>query len=206
MKAGGGHAKGADFERSVCKYLSHWWTDGAREDIFWRTPQSGGRATRRKQKGLATANHYGDILATDLIGTPLLKFMILELKCGYGSASIMDLIDSGIKSLWRRWIDSAERVREEAGSRVWGLIVHRPGKKTVICYPRLLRLLLGGDMKRSMLIFHGEGESGGIEMTRLDDFIETIRPAQIIDLMRMRLSELREHLQSGKSDAEKSCD
>jgi hypothetical protein len=135
MRPGGGHAKGAKFERDICKRLSRWWTRGERDDVFWRTPQSGGRATRRKQKGQGTFGHHGDIQAIDPIGRPLLDHIIFELKCGYGYASVMDIIDGSGKSIWDKWIAGAKRVMIESGSDSWALIVRRSGKKIVICVP-----------------------------------------------------------------------
>ena len=38
--------KGSEFEREMCKCLSLWWTDSKRDDVFWRSAQSGGRAPR----------------------------------------------------------------------------------------------------------------------------------------------------------------
>lgn len=43
--------KGSVFEREICKALGRWWTDGERDDIFWRTAGSGARATCRLERG-----------------------------------------------------------------------------------------------------------------------------------------------------------
>ena len=86
--------KGAKFEREISKALSRWWTEGERDDIFWRTSQSGGRATTRKKQGKSTKNQDGDICATDPIGQPLLDITTIELKVGYKSWNIKELNDS----------------------------------------------------------------------------------------------------------------
>ena len=39
--------KGGAWEREFSKYLSLWITEGERDDVFWRSSQSGGRATQR---------------------------------------------------------------------------------------------------------------------------------------------------------------
>jgi len=44
-KRGGGKAKGAAFERDICRRLSLWYTNGKQDDVFWRSAISGGRAT-----------------------------------------------------------------------------------------------------------------------------------------------------------------
>ena len=71
-KKGGGHAKGSQFERTVCKDLSLWWTKGKRDDVFWRTSGSGARAKTRSKTGEKTFGQYGDVQATDPIGQPLI--------------------------------------------------------------------------------------------------------------------------------------
>ncbi|MBM3120244.1 MAG: hypothetical protein FJ006_12010, partial [Chloroflexi bacterium] len=58
-------SKGASFERDISRQLSLWWTHGERDDVFWRSSMSGGRATVRAKKGQKTAYQNGDITATD---------------------------------------------------------------------------------------------------------------------------------------------
>ena len=45
MRKGGGKEKGSSFERLVCKRMSMWLSKGERDDLFWRSAMSGGRAT-----------------------------------------------------------------------------------------------------------------------------------------------------------------
>lgn len=54
--------KGGAFERQICKALSKWVTDGAKEDVFWRSAMSGGRATVQGRKGVSV-RQAGDITA-----------------------------------------------------------------------------------------------------------------------------------------------
>lgn len=63
MRAGGGKQKGASFEREVCVLLSKWVTHGKREDVFWRSAMSGGRATIGHRKGKIHSAQVGDISA-----------------------------------------------------------------------------------------------------------------------------------------------
>lgn len=76
MKPGGGHGKGADFERLIAKALSQWASGGARKDIFWRTPGSGSRHTAMKN----VSAHAGDICATHDLGQPFCTHVLVELK------------------------------------------------------------------------------------------------------------------------------
>lgn len=80
MKKGGGKSKGSEFERSICKKLSSWATNGERDDIFWRTSLSGGRATVNLKKGKINQQHVGDICAIDAIGYEFTDIFYTELK------------------------------------------------------------------------------------------------------------------------------
>ena len=88
--------KGSAFERQICKELSLWWTYEDRDDIFWRTSNSGGRAIRRSKKKKQTFGQYGDIQAVDPIGQPLMDVLTFELKCGYPGVSVLDGFESGL--------------------------------------------------------------------------------------------------------------
>lgn len=81
MRAGGGKQKGAAFERSVCRHLSLWITEGKKEDVFWRSAMSGGRATLLHRKGKAAQNSAGDITATGEEGHTLTDQFYIECKC-----------------------------------------------------------------------------------------------------------------------------
>jgi len=181
MKLGAGHTKGAAFERGICRQLSLWWTFGTRDDIFWRTPQSGGRATRREQKGKGSAGHYGDIMAVDPIGNPLLQFMTFELKHGYRLASAMDLVDGGKKSQWGKWILGAKRVHLEANSLHFALIVRRHMKKVVICFSSSLRQSLGLFSCPHLYFYHPD--YGSCDVVLFEDFLDTVTPEKVTSLV-----------------------
>jgi hypothetical protein len=81
MRPGGGKQKGADFEREVCKKLSLWVSRGEKEDLFWRSAMSGGRATvYRKQGKGQLARQAGDITATAPEGHVLTDQWYIECK------------------------------------------------------------------------------------------------------------------------------
>lgn len=72
--------KGGAFEREMAVAFSLWWTDGERDDVFWRTQGSGGRATNRAKQGKKTKFQYGDMTFTDPIGKPLIEYASFEFK------------------------------------------------------------------------------------------------------------------------------
>ena len=86
MRPGGGKAKGAEFERQVCKRLSMWISRGKRDDLFWRSAMSGGRATIGKAAGADRGAQVGDISAisdggkyTD-VAARFISFFVVECK------------------------------------------------------------------------------------------------------------------------------
>src|SRR3990167_4570673 len=127
--------KGSDFERALCKRLSEWWTGGMRDDVFWRSSQSGGRATQRTKKGLSTYGSYGDIAAVDPIGEPLLKVFTIELKRGSSYGIPGDLLDfkrENGKHPWVACLLQAIRAHQQAGSQGWMLICRRDHRGPIV--------------------------------------------------------------------------
>jgi hypothetical protein len=80
VKAGGGKAKGAAFERHICQALSKWLSRGKRQDLFWRSAMSGGRATVAHKKGVKLTTQGGDISAIDPLGAALTDYFCIEVK------------------------------------------------------------------------------------------------------------------------------
>ena len=131
MKRGGGSAKGSSFEREICKRLSLWWTEGERDDVFWRTAGSGGRATNRLKQGKGTSGAYGDLTFTDPIGADLFRVFCFELKRGYGDWDVLSLIDRPptkhpcvTEKFWKQ----ARRSCADAGA-LYPMVIFRRDKK-----------------------------------------------------------------------------
>lgn len=101
-------AKGADFERIVCRMLSVWWSDGKDRDIFWRN-----RTRSTKDSGKYQG---GDIMSMKSEGLPFTNQFNIELKIGYNLTKkkgksvlpwdVLDIIDgsiSGPKMILQFW-------------------------------------------------------------------------------------------------------
>ena len=80
MLAGRGKAKGSQFERLVCKELSLWVTGRKRDDVFWRSAMSGGRATLRRGQGKEARHQAGDISAVHESGYAFTNYWYIECK------------------------------------------------------------------------------------------------------------------------------
>lgn len=130
--------KGGEFEREFCKDLSRWWTNGARDDIFWRTAGSGGRATARRKQGRTTANSNGDIMATDVLGIPLLNVFAFELKRGYSKHTIVDVFDKAPNSAlqeYENWIVQAEESQRNSDAESWAIVTRRDRRVAMLYMP-----------------------------------------------------------------------
>lgn len=140
MKRGAGKAKGGAFEREICVVLSEWWTSGDRDDVFYRSASSGGRATRRGAKRKATVGHYGDVAAMDEVGRPLLSLLVIECKTGYSGISVDDFIDWPTDKPHKllKFVEQAMKSWAAAGSMSWMLIIRRYGKVVSALFPRSL--------------------------------------------------------------------
>jgi len=119
--------KGSQFERDICRELSLWWSDGERDDIFWRTSGSGARATTRRRQEKKTAYEAGDVGFRCPTGKLFVDYFLLELKRGYSAGiSVLDLIDKGTgkKPLLLQWQEKVEKEKEFT-QRSWTLIIFR---------------------------------------------------------------------------------
>ena len=133
--------KGSSYEREVCTLLSRWWSEGKRDDIFWRSSGSGARATVRGKKNQKTAGQCGDVCATDPCGEPLIDLLTVEIKRGYSSFSFQDLIDRQEASAlqwWEKAVEQAIMSHELAGSFAWLLIVRRDRRVPLVFMPWFL--------------------------------------------------------------------
>lgn len=127
-------AKGSAFERDICKQLSRWWTGGKRDDVFWRSSQSGGRATQRMKSGKRTYGSYGDITAVDPIGEPLLKLFTIELKRGRAHRGVGDMIDARPSRRlhpFAKCLLQTYRSAQDARSSSWMLIGRRDFREAI---------------------------------------------------------------------------
>lgn len=184
-------SKGSSFERDVCKQLSLWW--GGRDDIFWRTSMSGGRATVRGKTGRKTHGQYGDISATHPRGNSLMKLLTIELKRGYSKHSVLDIIEKDNEgSCWWEFIKQARRAARLAGTKYWWLIVKRDYHETMLYMPKKFveRLTFTNPKAVGKLIPHmvfsvslKSGKTIVVGACRFKDFLNHVIPADVVMLM-----------------------
>lgn len=129
MRAGGGKAKGSQFERDVCKKLSLWLSNGTHEDLLWRSAMSGGRSTVAHKKGKRLAAQAGDISSIHELSAPFMNKFMVECKT-YQDLNIFGLITGKGKLIefWNEASDQALRYDKEPI-----LIAHQVRYPTFIC-------------------------------------------------------------------------
>jgi hypothetical protein len=115
VKPGGGKEKGREFERSICKLLSLWVTNGAKKDAFWVSAMSGGRATvAYKVTGKTLRHQSGDVSAIAPEGHKLLDVFSIEMK-SYKTLALEQLFyvgnkgQDGIIGFWQQTCTDAAR-------------------------------------------------------------------------------------------------
>jgi len=79
MKAGGGSAKGHEFERVVARILTKWITGNTHPEIFWRSASSGAKSTQDAKRGRETDMHC-DLVSVKPEGEWLTKTFLIECK------------------------------------------------------------------------------------------------------------------------------
>jgi len=130
-------SKGSQYERDTCKQLGLWWTQDSEKPsdaIFWRTSQSGGRATTRAKQKLKTPNSYGDVGYLDIDGKPFIDEVLLELKRGYtNDISILDFLDKTKgEPILLKWWNKAEKEQRLSKRKYIFIVFRRDRHKSCI--------------------------------------------------------------------------
>lgn len=186
--------KGNGFEREMCRKLSLWWSNGERDDLLWRSSNSGGRATMRSKKKKTTTGHYGDIAACDPCIQPLLDLCVIETKKGYDHATIGCLVDRPRKinqQTFEGWIQQCLEAMDNADSFAWMLIVKRDRREAMVYMPSYLwtHLLEYGEAEANWIpqvMFHGKIKIDkhfrkiNIIGTHLDLWLKNVTPEHIL--------------------------
>lgn len=194
-----GKQKGGSFERDICKQLSLWWTNKERDDIFWRSANSGARATVRSRSGVTTFGQYGDVQATDPIGQPLIDLSCIELKRGYSRFTFADVLDAPTKAKLQRWelfIQQVVADRKKSKTPFWILISRRDRREALIFIPMSFFFSLNENgahlhLARPWATITSEPqrlcpEARRVFICPLSEFVRLVSPKDIITLARSK--------------------
>lgn len=204
-------AKGGSFEREIAKKLSLWWSGGKSDDVFWRTSNSGGRATTRRKKGQKSYAGHGDLSYTHPDGKPFIDYFALELKRGYNknakkgrkvTSSFQSLVDAPahVKAgVFEEWIHQAEQAKNNAESFSWALIHKADSQREMIYMPySVMTDLIPYDVLFTKKVFVvirfvpkiKDIESNIIAGIRLDSFLRSVKPQKV----RLRLEKWKKQI------------
>lgn len=131
--------KGSDYEREVCRRLTYWWTgDKEKDTLWWRTSQSGGRATFRSRKGKKVGkSHVGDITATEPEGRFWSELITTEIKRGYPNATLAQIFDLPFRVKGQQplheFLSQTLNAQFRAGTPYWA-IIHRRDQRDALIY------------------------------------------------------------------------
>lgn len=166
MRPGGGKAKGASFEREICRQLSLWISNETQEDVFWRSAMSGGRSTVAHAKGKRLANQAGDITAIHPIGQPMIDRFILECK-DYTDLNFIGLL-KGTGNLIQFWCETV-LAAARYGKQPF-LVAHQARQPTMVC------LSAGGLSYFQPLRIVVTAPCVGMNIVLFEDFLRTKPP------------------------------
>ena len=177
MKAGGGKLKGAQFERDICKKLSTWVSNGKRDDVFWRSAMSGGRATVGQKTGIKRDSQVGDISSIDPLGTDLLKTFYIECKFyqDFHWAAYM-LKQSG--TLHKIWVDLCKRAFDPIVDKIPMLV----GKQNK--YPAFIMIPPFEGLPETRMVFQEDKWDWAITgvISPLECFLEQMKSDELVQL------------------------
>lgn len=201
-----GSKKGTPFERELCRKISLWWTEedprGPSDNIFWRTSQSGGRATTRQKAGKESRVQCADLCAIDPVGEPLMKFMTIEAKKGYAKKTIHDLLDKPARAKvqeYEKWLVKAELDRLRSGALYWCIIHMRDRRLPLIFMPSAMivdlanvgAFFLGNSSMSASFYLH---DYGSVFCTTLNTFLTGVKKNHVISVLGIRKNEPNERL------------
>jgi len=181
-------AKGSQFERDFCKQLSLWWTEGGTDEMFWRSSNSGGRATVRAKSGKSTKGQCGDVAAIHPDGVALIDLITFELKRGYSRSTIHDVFDkskTAATQTWESWYEQAVTSAQINKSFSWAVVHKRDRRDPMIYIPEFLFDTLSISECKPIirfstdLVVDEQIVSDTIVMLRWDSFIQLVEPSQI---------------------------
>ena len=201
---GAKQTKGGWYEREICRVLTRWWTgDADRDSLWWRSSQSGGRATHRGRKGKSVGKtHCGDICAKEDEGQPLVDLFTIECKIGYRDSSwadMLDRLDKHAEPQFESFLRQAIEASERAGTWAWLLFIRRKGRQDVVFFPARVKNLIGDRFDSAwpwyeMTFFRREksfdeacpGELVRACGTTLDVFLGKFKPEDVRRLVSIR--------------------
>lgn len=172
-------AKGGNFERDVCKYLSKWLTGSEKPYQYWRMPGSGSLCTIHEEM----EHMSGDIRAITKEAKFLTECFSIECKTGYPKTSFWQHFNNpkinNIRDFWIQCIRDADKSNKNPM-----LIYRKKGKKSIVgvCCNMEYEIYkhIEPNMNTITLDFSNELNIRSVTFFDMNQFFETVTP----DLMK----------------------
>ena len=178
--------KGSNFEGEICKILSLWWSNGKRDDLFWKSYGSGNRATIRTKLNKFTEGQYGDICSTSSLSVLLTRFFTFEIKKGYPRLSFNDILDSNSKknNYWF-WFNKIENTINYSKTISWVLIHKKNNREILLFLPfsiyKKIVNKINNSFKKKIIIYYENKKIVGL---LFKEFLEKVNPSIISSLFK----------------------
>lgn len=180
-------AKGGNFERDVCKYLSKWLTGKEKPYQYWRMPGSGSLCTIHEEM----EHMSGDIRPLTEDARFLTDFFSIECKTGYVSTSFWqhfsDIKTFKLREFWSQCYNDAQK------SHKYPMLIYRKKSKREIIgmYPDIsenLHFCCNIYQKNSIMMeFKQEYNLPSVTFFDMKDFFSLVTP----DIMKEFIEEMR---------------
>jgi hypothetical protein len=171
----GGKAKGSEFERETCKFLTKWVSGKTKPYIFWRSPSSGALLELAGQDQLG-----GDIIAVRPEGEFFTKRFLVECKTGYPNTKFHQHF-KGIKTFkieefWEQTVRDADR-----STKYPMMIFRRKGMKPIIGIDLVVQSKLAYELLGIgfMQLGNFPSKTPPVYFYDMDKFFERITPDRI---------------------------
>lgn len=185
MKAGGGHQKGAEFERQSGKLLSLWLTNNDRPDIFSRNVLSGGAFTVATKAGKLSSRMPGDLMAAHPLAFAFLSQYLVECKHLASLGLENYLFDRSGKGEMTKIVNLAEH--QAKYSQLSYMIIAKQNRRDAL-------ILVAGHVGKQMLEAHGRSgartvitpnhhylHKGRILVMRFTDMLSFVKPTSFLE-------------------------
>jgi hypothetical protein len=168
VRKGGSKNKGSSFEREIAVELSKWISGGKREDLLWRSSQSGGRSTTARKKGTILSSQAGDLSAIHPLGQPFINLFYTELKF-YRDLQYAGITDNTgyLVKFWQSTIIEANSYKRSP------LLIAKQNRKPAIVFTHGLGLKMLGLSQNKCII---SSPKLGLFGYLFDEFVKLAKP------------------------------
>lgn len=171
MRAGGGKAKGGQFERDMARRLSLWLTDGKKDDCLWRSAGSGSMSTNSIKRGTGAKQYQ----ASDLSPNSPEAYLLLDrftIECKYYAdlqlESLLFNPKCQILTFWK------QAQRDAASVNKLPFLIAKQNRRPIMVGLQTGILAVFGTVPHHLAV-----SSANLALMHLEDFLRVVPPATL---------------------------